>query len=332
MTWLASPAATELELTVLDWLAQLLGLPRELARPHRGHGVDVDGRRARRGAHAPARRRRLRVGAGELQRREGGAARRARVPQGRGRRRVPDARRLPARRRDRGRRDRRDDRRRRPSIRCPSSRAAARRRACGCTSTPRMPGRRAVCPELRWCLEGCRPRRLASSSTRTNGCSRRWTARRSGRGGPRCCTRRSRSCRSTSRRRDGAVDIKDYGPALGRRFRALKLWFVLRWYGAEGLRALIREHVRLAQLFASWSRRSRAGRSSRRIRSRPCASGTSRRDNDALARAATATGELFVASTRLRGQTMIRLAIGNARDDRGRRPPLVGGACSACAA
>ena len=48
-----------------------------------------------------------------------------------------------------------------------------------------------------------------------------------------------------------AIDLKDYGPALGRRFRALKLWAVLRWYGAEGLRALIREHVRLAQLFAA---------------------------------------------------------------------------------
>ena len=93
----------------MDWLAQLLGLPRGLARPHRGHGVDLDGRRARRRADASAGRRRLRVGAGELQRREGGAARRARVPQGRGRRRVPHAHRLPARRRDRGRRDGRHD-------------------------------------------------------------------------------------------------------------------------------------------------------------------------------------------------------------------------------
>jgi aromatic-L-amino-acid decarboxylase len=43
------------------------------------------------------------------------------------------------------------------------------------------------------------------------------------------------------------VDYRDWHVALGRRFRALKLWWVLRAYGAEGLRAMIREHVRLAQ-------------------------------------------------------------------------------------
>jgi aromatic-L-amino-acid decarboxylase len=42
----------------------------------------------------------------------------------------------------------------------------------------------------------------------------------------------------------------DYGVPLGRRFRALKLWFILRSYGREGLAAVIREHVRLAQEFA----------------------------------------------------------------------------------
>ena len=44
----------------------------------------------------------------------------------------------------------------------------------------------------------------------------------------------------------------DYGVALGRRFRALKLWFVLRYYGSIGLQARIREHIRLARLFAGW--------------------------------------------------------------------------------
>lgn len=47
----------------------------------------------------------------------------------------------------------------------------------------------------------------------------------------------------------GAVfDYRDWGVPLGRRFRALKLWFVMRWYGLTGIRAYLREHVRLAEL------------------------------------------------------------------------------------
>jgi aromatic-L-amino-acid decarboxylase len=49
------------------------------------------------------------------------------------------------------------------------------------------------------------------------------------------------------------VDFRDWQIPLGRRFRALKLWFVLRWYGAEGLRAHIRSHVALAQDLAGWA-------------------------------------------------------------------------------
>jgi aromatic-L-amino-acid decarboxylase len=108
-----------------------------------------------------------------------------------------------------------------------------------------------------------------------------------------------------------AVDLKDFGPALGRRFRSLKLWFVLRWYGAEGLRALIREHVRQAQLFASLVEAEPGGEV---VAPHPFSTVCFRHieaDNDAIARAATATGELFVASSTLRGQTIIRLAIGN---------------------
>src|SRR4029453_1488434 len=50
------------------------------------------------------------------------------------------------------------------------------------------------------------------------------------------------------------IDYRDWQVPLGRRFRALKLWFVLRWYGAEGLRAHIRSGVALAQEFAAWVR------------------------------------------------------------------------------
>ena len=115
-------------------------------------------------------------------------------------------------------------------------RAAPRSKARGCTSMQRMPARLRSAPSSAgaWRVS-TEPTR--SSSTRTSGCSRRWTARRSGLGGPRCCTRRSRSCRDYLAATEDAIDLKDFGPALGRRFRALKLWTVLRWYGAEGLRA-----------------------------------------------------------------------------------------------
>jgi aromatic-L-amino-acid decarboxylase len=47
-------------------------------------------------------------------------------------------------------------------------------------------------------------------------------------------------------------NYRDWGIPLGRRFRALKLWFVIRSYGVEGLRRIVREHVRLAVLFRGW--------------------------------------------------------------------------------
>ena len=50
------------------------------------------------------------------------------------------------------------------------------------------------------------------------------------------------------------IDYRDWHVPLGRRFRALKLWFVLRYYGIEGLQFHVREHVRLAQEFAAWVR------------------------------------------------------------------------------
>lgn len=50
------------------------------------------------------------------------------------------------------------------------------------------------------------------------------------------------------------IDYRDWQIPLGRRFRSLKLWFVIRHYGVEGLQHHIREHVRLAQQFAAWVR------------------------------------------------------------------------------
>ncbi|HEY7615821.1 MAG TPA: pyridoxal-dependent decarboxylase, partial [Terriglobales bacterium] len=50
------------------------------------------------------------------------------------------------------------------------------------------------------------------------------------------------------------IDYRDWQIPLGRRFRSLKLWFVIRYYGVEGLQYHIRQHVQLAQEFADWVR------------------------------------------------------------------------------
>ncbi len=55
-----------------------------------------------------------------------------------------------------------------------------------------------------------------------------------------------------SREGDTVIDYRDWSVPLGRRFRALKLWFVIRSYGVEGLRALIAKHIALAQEAADW--------------------------------------------------------------------------------
>ena len=58
--------------------------------------------------------------------------------------------------------------------------------------------------------------------------------------------------RNSASESGAVIDYRDWQVPLGRRFRALKLWFVLRWYGAEGLRHHVREHVALAQELAAW--------------------------------------------------------------------------------
>ena len=113
---------------------------------------------------------------------------------------------------------------------------------------------------------------------------------------------------------EDAASLADYGPALGRRFRSLKLWAVLRCYGRSGLQAMIREHVRLAEVFEG-SVRDEPGWTleAPRTFSVVCF----RRDgpddeNEALLARANATGELFISHTKLNGRYVLRLAIGNA--------------------
>ena len=53
-------------------------------------------------------------------------------------------------------------------------------------------------------------------------------------------------------KRQAVIDYRDWHIPLGRRFRSLKLWFVIRHYGVEGLQNHVRRHVALAQMFADW--------------------------------------------------------------------------------
>ena len=120
----------------------------------------------------------------------------------------------------------------------------------------------------------------------------------------------------------------DYGIQLGRRFRALKLWMIIRYFGHEGLAARIREHCRLAQLFAGWVEaapgwellapapfslvcfRACPGREGETNEAR-----AARLDalNETLMQRVNATGAAFISHTRLGDAFTLRLAIGNIR-------------------
>jgi aromatic-L-amino-acid decarboxylase len=114
---------------------------------------------------------------------------------------------------------------------------------------------------------------------------------------------------------EDAYALSEYGPALGRRFRSLKLWAVLRCYGAEALRTLQREHIRLAQLFATWVDAEPGWElvAPRRFSLVVFRLEASDEQNETLLERANASGEIFLSHTKLDGRFVLRLAIGNAR-------------------
>jgi aromatic-L-amino-acid/L-tryptophan decarboxylase len=120
----------------------------------------------------------------------------------------------------------------------------------------------------------------------------------------------------------------DYGIQLGRRFRALKLWMILRYFGQEGLATRIREHCRLATLFASWVEQSpdwelMASVPLGLVCFRACTDVTSGEPpvsdkqvdimNEAIMHGVNATGKAFLSHTRLHDKLTLRLSIGNIR-------------------
>lgn len=120
----------------------------------------------------------------------------------------------------------------------------------------------------------------------------------------------------------------DYGIQLGRRFRALKLWMVIRYFGHEGLAARIREHCRLAKLFESWVEKSSdwellapvplslvCFRACTGVEAADEAARNARLDvlNEAILHGVNATGRALLSHTRLCDKFTLRLSIGNIR-------------------
>jgi len=171
-----------------------------------------------------------------------------------------------------------------------------------------------VCPELRWAFEGIeRADSLVVNPHKwlltTQGCSAFWTRR------PDALRAAFSVVPEYLRTPDEVVSFSEYGVELGRGFRALKLWTVLRCYGCDGLQEVIRRGIRLAELFEGWVGDEPGWELSA---PRPFSVVCFRRDgsdgeNESLLERVNAGGEVFLSGTRLNGPFVLRLAIGNAR-------------------
>jgi aromatic-L-amino-acid decarboxylase len=141
------------------------------------------------------------------------------------------------------------------------------------------------------------------------GCSCLWTAR------PEDFRRVFSLVPEYLRTQDEVISLSEVSIPLGRPFRALRLWAVLRCFGRSGLQALIREHVRLAALFEEWVLDEPGWEL---CAPRPLSVVCFRREgsdeaNETLLERVNATGEIFLSHTRLDGRYVLRLAVGNAR-------------------
>ena len=119
----------------------------------------------------------------------------------------------------------------------------------------------------------------------------------------------------------GVTHLMDHGLALGRRFRALKLWFVLRYFGAEGLRARIANHLHLAEEFSGWVDEAEGWERWQpthfslvvfRCSEDSDPRGRNERNRQIMDRV-NRTGAVFVSHTELEGDVWLRLAVGNIR-------------------
>jgi aromatic-L-amino-acid decarboxylase len=183
-----------------------------------------------------------------------------------------------------------------------------------------MSGTAALCPELRWIQDGVElvdsycfdPHKWMLTSF---DCSVLWVADR--RPLLDALSVLPEYLRNAASQSGAVIDYRDWHVPLGRRFRALKLWMVLRWYGLEGLRAMVRGHVALARRFVSWVEADPDWELAAPV---PLNLVCFRhRGGDAVNQAAmdavNRSGEAFLTHTRLDGRLTLRLSIGQARTE-----------------
>ena len=314
--WRASPAATELEVVTMDWLAQLLGLPREW------HGHIEDAASTSTLAALAAARQAFPGRVVLCSEHAHSSVEKAARLLGLAVQKVPA---------DSRYRMRTDDLR-------DLSGACAVVATVGTTSSTAVDpvaelaeicerehvwlhvdaayaGSAMVCPEFRWAWEGIE----RADSVVVNphkwlftpvDCSALWTRR------PNDLHAAMTLVPEYLRTGDeDALNLSEYGPALGRRFRALKLWAVLRCYGRAGLQTRIREAVRLAELFEGWLQAEPGWEVVvPRDFSVVCfRRESSDEENADLLDRVNASGEAFLSHTALDGRYVLRLAVGNAR-------------------
>jgi aromatic-L-amino-acid decarboxylase len=171
-----------------------------------------------------------------------------------------------------------------------------------------------ACPEFRWSQEGVdRADSLVVNAHKwlftPMDCSLLWTSR------PEDLRRAFTLVPEYLRTSEDVESLSEYGPALGRRFRSLKLWAILRCYGREGVQARIREAVRLAELFEGWVRDEPGWElcAPRRFSLVCFRYDGGDEHNEAIAERVNRSGEVFLSHTRLHGRYVLRLAVGNER-------------------
>jgi aromatic-L-amino-acid decarboxylase len=177
-------------------------------------------------------------------------------------------------------------------------------------------GSAAICPELRWVHSGLEyadsycfdPHKWLLTGF---DCDAFWVADRAGLVD--ALSVLPEFLRNAASESGAVIDFRDWHVPLGRRFRALKLWFVLRWYGAEGLRAHIRSGIALADRFAGWVE---ADERFEIVAPHPFSLVCFRlrgpdAPNEELLRRVNATGRAYLTHTRVGGRYVLRLAIGS---------------------